>query len=217
MILTFMDHSFYLLLVNPNNPTGTEIEQEQIERVIHKCEDHDVLLIIDEAYFYFYDKTSIRWVNQFDNIIVLRTFSKLCGLASLRLGYAAANPEIIKNIIKVKPTFDVNGVAVKLAEKVLENPEIIKQQIKTINEGKRFLVQRLEENGVEYRMGHANFVLIKCLERNKDIVKLLANHKILVAGGFKQDMLKNYIRVTLGSVELMDKFFDTFINILKKK
>ncbi|MFC1823055.1 pyridoxal phosphate-dependent aminotransferase [Thermodesulfobacteriota bacterium] len=205
-----------VVLVNPNNPTGTAIEPEQIERVVQRCSEHDVLILIDEAYFYFYDKSCIGWVNQFDNLVILRTFSKLCGLASLRLGYAAACSRIIQSLEKVKPSFDVNGVAVILGQKILENPQIIEEQINIINKGKTFLKNELEARGVEYQTGEANFFLIKCPGKVNEISEALREKKILVAGDFKQAFLREYIRVTVGSLECMRLFCDIFFSLSTK-
>ena len=206
-----------VVLVNPNNPTGTAIEPEQIEQVVQRCSDHDVLIVIDEAYFYFYDKSCIGWVNQFDNLVVLRTFSKLCGLASLRLGYAAACPEIIASLEKVKPTFDVNGIAAAFGEKILDDPKMMEDQISSVNKGKTFLKEALESHGVEYQAGEANFILIKCQGKVNEISERLREKKILVAGGFKQAFLRDYIRVTVGSIECMRLFCDAFFNSLNKE
>lgn len=212
-----IDASFKLVvLVNPNNPTGTAFEPEQIERVVQRCSEHDVLIVIDEAYFYFYDKSCIGWVNQFDNLVVLRTFSKLCGLASLRLGYAAACPEIIESFAKVKPTFDVNGIAAAFGQKILDDPKIMEDQIRSVSEGKTFLKNALEAHGVEYRAGEANFVLIKCPRKVDEILGELREKKILVGGGFKQGFLRDYIRVTVGSIECMRLFCDVFFDSLNK-
>lgn len=205
-----------VVLVNPNNPTGTALEPKHIERVVQRCSEHDVLLVIDEAYFYFYDKSCIGWVTKFDNLVVLRTFSKLCGLASLRLGYAAACPDIIESLAKVKPTFDVNGIAAALGLKILENPQIMKDQIRSVNEGKMFLTKCLDAHSVEYQVGEANFVLIKCPGRVIEILGELREKKILVAGGFKQGFLQDYIRVTVGSLECMRTFCDVFFDSLNK-
>ena len=83
------------VIVNPNNPTGIAICPSDMDKIIQKCFDANVLLIVDEAYFYFYNQTVIDKIKHFNNLIVLRTFSKLCGLANVRLGYAAACSEII--------------------------------------------------------------------------------------------------------------------------
>jgi len=198
------------VLVNPNNPTGSIISPEDLRRILKKAKINNTLLVVDEAYFYFYPKTIIRAVKEFDNLIVLRTFSKLCGLATLRLGYAAADADIIESLRKVRPTFDVNGLAVLFAEKLLHKPEIIRAAIKTVNDGKKYLIQQLHKAKIEYISGQANFILIKCGLRAEEITEKLAKKRILISSGFKQSFLKNYIRVSVGSQKAMENFWNNF-------
>ncbi len=205
------------VVVNPNNPTGTILSHEDLIRIIRKARDNDVLVIVDEAYFYFYSGTLIDEVKRYNNLIVLRTFSKLCGIASARLGYIAACPEIIENIRRVKPTYDVNGLGVLFAEKILDDPYIIQSLVRGIDEGKRFLIQKLSEENIEYRDGYANFVLVNCGDRADKIVKSLAEKNILVSGGFRQNFLKEYIRVTVGDRMIMEQFWRSFVKIWKDK
>lgn len=205
------------VIVNPNNPTGSVLGHDKIIEIIKKASRHDVLVIVDEAYFYFYPRTVIKEVRNFKNLVVLRTFSKLCGLAAARLGYAAADPEIIENLRRVRPTFDVNGLAVLFAEKLFGNPRIIHAAIKAANSGKKYLALRLSEAGIEYRVGHANFILINCGGAVKEIMRKLEKKNILVQGGFKQPSLKDYIRVTVGDVPAMERFWKSFIYIPAKR
>lgn len=205
------------VVVNPNNPTGVALEPSCMQKIIAKCEREDVLLVLDEAYFYFCDKTAIDEIKKYQNLIVLRTFSKLCSLATLRLGYAAACSDIVENLRKVKPTYDVNGIAVLFAEKILDHPYIIQGLIRSVRKGKEYLTQKLAGEGIEYREGNANFILIKCNERVDEIIRKLAAKKILVSGGFKQDFLKDYIRVNIGDKITMKQFWDVFIDIWREK
>lgn len=205
------------IVVNPNNPAGNAVEAGALLSIIKKAADNDVLIVVDEAYFYFYPETMIGQVKKYENLIVLRTFSKLCGMAALRLGYAVACPEIIENIIRVSPTYDVNGLAVLFAETILDNPDIIQNLVKLTNEGKRYLTQKLTEEGIEYKAGCANFILIKCCARVDEITGRLAEKNILVAGGFKQNFLKDYIRVTIGNRAVMEQFWKSFIDIWRTK
>jgi histidinol-phosphate aminotransferase len=201
------------VVVNPNNPTGSALPASRIIEMIRHAARHQILLLVDEAYFYYYPETVIQAVKEFKNLIVLRTFSKLCGIAALRLGYAAACPAVIENLRKVRPTFDINGLAVLFAAKLLEEPAIIQGLIQAAREGKDFLVQKLSEAGIPYVAGEANFVLIDCRDRVNDIVSGLAAAKILVSGGFRPDFLKDYVRVTVGSKEVMERFWSVFIDI----
>lgn len=203
------------VVVNPNNPTGSIVEKDTLIRIIERAAKNNVLIIVDEAYFYFYPESVIGEVKHYKNLIVLRTFSKLCGMASLRLGYAASSPEIIEDLIKVRPTYDVNGLATLLAKELLDKPDIIQSLIKSTNEGKQYLAKKLSEEAIEYKEGYANFVLIKCDGRADKIMARLAKKKILVGGRFKQNFLKDYIRVTVGNKIFMEQFWKNFIDVWK--
>ena len=204
------------ILVNPNNPTGVAISRPNFLEIINRCFDNDVLLIVDEAYFYYYDKTFMQDIKNYNNLIVLRTFSKVCALAGARIGYAAASPEIIKNLHKVKPTYDVNGLAVLFSEKILNESQLIEQEIENARKGKKFLVNQLRQNGIEYVAGEANFVLLKCPGFVEKLVDELRKKHILVSGGFKQDFLKDYLRVTVGGIHTMRYFLDIFLTLWTK-
>jgi len=199
------------VVVNPNNPTGSIISMPEMILIIQNAKKNNCLVIIDEAYYYFYPKTFVDLVSQYDNVVVLRTFSKFFGLASLRLGFAIANPTIIENLKKVQPTWDVNGVACLFAEKLLDS-KVIKTLYENYDLGKEYLCQRLKENNIEYVRGNANFVLIKC--EDKDIISKLYNKNVLVGGPFKQPLLKSYIRVTTGNKTSMGQFMDKFLEVV---
>ena len=199
------------VIVNPNNPTGTVIKTEDLLSTIRIAHKNNVLLIVDEAYFYFYPETVIGHIRNFDNLVVLRTFSKLCSLAFLRIGYAAACSAIIENLKKVKPTFDVNGVAALFAENLMNNSGIIDNLINATLEGKRYLAKNLDEAGIEYIYGYANFILIRCKKRPEKIKERLLARGILVHAGFSFPALKDYIRVTVGDKAIMKKFWNNFI------
>jgi histidinol-phosphate aminotransferase len=142
---------------------------------------------------------------------VLRTFSKLCGMASLRLGYAGSSRAIIKNLQKVRPTYDVNALAVSFAGALLKKGDIIENLINEADAGKRYLIDNLRKFGIEYIAGNANFVLIRCPAAADKIALALAEKNILVHGGFKQRFLKDCIRVTIGNRAVMKKFWNSFI------
>jgi histidinol-phosphate aminotransferase len=204
------------VVVNPNNPTGSALPASRIIEMIRHAAIYKILLLVDEAYFYYYPETVIQAVKEFENLVVLRTFSKLCGMAALRLGYAAACPAIIENLRKVRPTFDINGLAVLFGGKLLEEPAIIPGLIQAATEGKDFLIQKLSKAGIPYVAGEANFVLINCHDRVNDIISGLAATKILVGGGFRHDFLKDYVRVTVGNREVMEYFWEKFFEVWYK-
>jgi histidinol-phosphate aminotransferase len=201
------------VVVNPNNPTGCALPEAQLIKLIEHAARQKILLLIDEAYFYYYPETVIQAVKTYQNLIVLRTFSKMCGMAALRLGYAAACPHVIEVLRKVRPTFDVNGMAAFFGERLLDEPQVIQELIRNVMDGKKFLVQKLSEAGIPHCAGEANFVLINCRDKVNDIVTDLAEAKILVSAGFKNDFLKDYVRVTVGHLEDMERFWQVFVEI----
>lgn len=201
------------VIINPNNPCGSALSREKIKQILKKAKENNILVVIDEAYFYYYPDSVIEAINDFDNLIVLRTFSKLCGMAGLRLGYAAASSRVIGGLVKVRSTFDVNAVAALFAERLLENPDIIRGMVKLADEGKSYLSGMLSREGIGHCAGQANFVLIKCPGRVNQILEELSKNKILAAGPFSQDFLKDYIRVTVADKPAMKRFWAHFIRI----
>ncbi|HBG47505.1 MAG TPA: hypothetical protein DDW94_11040 [Deltaproteobacteria bacterium] len=201
------------VVVNPNNPSGSVIGEGDLDMIIALAEKNDTLLVIDEAYFYFHPETAISKAAVSKNVIVLRTFSKLCSMAALRLGYAAACPEIIDGLRRVRPTFDVNAVAVRLADRILDEPGLIPGLVRSAELGKEYLLERLSSKGIECRGGRANFVLIRCPGMVGPLMKALEERKILVGGGFKQPFLRDYIRVTVGDAGLMETFCREFLEV----
>lgn len=202
-------------VVNPNNPTGAHLEQKDIRALAELCRNTETLLVVDEAYFHYLEETAVSLLAEFDNVVILRTFSKLCGMAALRLGYALGHPSIITAMKTVKPTFDVNGFAVAFAEHFMDHPELTEQMLETVNNGRAWLVNQLDAAGLAYNAGRANFVLIHC---PSDAVALAARLKetgILVASGFRQPLFKNAIRVTLGSEKSMQRFWKAFSSLME--
>jgi len=205
------------VIVNPNNPAGTALDRKDLMAMIGRARQKDILIVVDEAYFYFYPETVIKEINRYKNLIVLRTFSKLCGIAALRLGYAVACPEIIEGLRKVKPTYDVNGIAVKFTERLFDKEAVIKSMIHSVNDGRNFLAGKLRAEGISYRMGHANFVLVRCGKTASRIIESLNKKRILVGGPFRQGFLKDYIRITIGDRDSMSKLWNVFIKIWRKE
>jgi histidinol-phosphate aminotransferase len=205
------------VLVNPNNPTGTALSASQVLTLAKDAAASDILFLVDEAYFYFYHETVIQQVRALPNLIVLRTFSKLCGLASARLGYAAVCSEIAANLRKVRSTFDVNGLAVKFGEKILDTPDLLPRLVQEVQEGRAFLAGKLTEKAIPHRTGQANFILIQCgVGRVTELIEGLKEAGILVAGGFTNPILRDYIRVTVGGKGVMKSFWKKFVMIWER-
>lgn len=196
-------------LVNPNNPIGNVYEPEQLEQIIVCARGVGALVIVDEAYHYFYRETALPLLRQYDNLIVIRTFSKLFSLAALRIGYAAAQSKLIRLINAARPTYTVNAMAITFATAVLEEEGLLEHLISTEKEGKRYLTKQLEEFGYPYIAGSGNFLFIKTKRDYLEVVERLKGLNVLVKS-YDLQQLKGYIRVTTGSVQAMEQFWTCF-------
>lgn len=200
-------------LLNPNNPIGNVYSQAELERILDKAESVGAVVIIDEAYHYYYSETFLGYALKRENVIVLRTFSKLLSLAACRLGVVISNPQIINYVRNGRLTFDANALALLFAERLIEQPEIIDKMITDENEGRAYALERLCARSYECRDCRGNFILIKP-KHDAHLVaeRLKVQNKILVHT-YNNDLLKKYIRVSTGSKQVMERFLKAFFTL----
>jgi histidinol-phosphate aminotransferase len=203
-----------VLLANPNH-TGTVLQEEDICRIIEAAARHDALVLLDEAYHQFYPGTMVPYVNQFDNLIVLRTFSKAQGIAGLRIGYAVSQPGNIQNLHKVKLTHEITSVSARFAEYLLDHPEVAQGYVRDVEEGKAYIKEEMTALGLEMIPSVTNFVFIRLPEKvnGTDVVVRLAKKGISIKGPFKGVPLEGLIRITVGPKEQMKELMDVFRDV----
>ena len=154
-------------LANPNSPTGTICSRNEIIDLIHECNLRDIIVLIDEAYYPFYPETVVDLIQKYPDLIVTRTFSKAFGLASLRLGYAVADPRLIRSLSSFRPIYETHSFAVALGCAVLENPGFVKQNVKQTLEGRHYLENEMKRLGFFPYPSYSNFVNIRVNCRNR--------------------------------------------------
>ena len=203
---------------NPNSTTGTIFSQKDLINIVCTARKHGALVLIDEAYQQFHGESMMDYLNESNNLIIVRTFSKAMGLASARLGYIVSNDTIITNLFKVRPLYEVNSFAICFGTYLLDHPEIQANHLEEISRSKNYLKNKLSELGFPITKSHTNFVLINVNSKrnSKEIVRLLLREKIFIKGEFKEACLESYIRVTLGSIEQMKIFIKKLEQILKE-
>lgn len=201
-----------VVLLSPNNPVGGVPDEASVRRVIKAAREHDALVVIDEAYHYFCNVSYLKLTMEYDNVIVLRTFSKLFSLAACRVGYAVGNPALIDILYKARPTFDTNAVGLFFANEILQNKDLIQNLITTEREGREFLLTELRKLGYAPYDGKGNYVLWKPKLQPPEIAKLLQQEKILIKT-YGNALLKGYIRVSTGSKSVMEKFLRMYQKI----
>ncbi len=195
-----------VVLLNPNSPIGTAYSKDEIQAIITKAQMCDVMVIIDEAYYYFGTPSYLPYIDQYPNILVLRTFSKLCSIAGARIGFIAGNSEWIRYIENAQLTYNVNAIGILFAEQLMLRPEILETLMRIEREGRDYLTQQLKIKGYEYYAQEGNYVLIKTKKSPIEIKELLKEEKILIKT-YGNDLLKDWIRVTTGSKEIMSRFW----------
>ena len=202
------NHNIKLVYIaNPNNPTGVFYEISEIGELLQAFPK--TLFVIDEAYSEYTRKTVIGLVEYNHNLIVARTFSKAFGLAGLRMGYLISQPSIIGNLNKVRNGKDVNVIGQIAASASLDDLTYIDNQINDMIETREWLVKNLLHYGIECRGTPANFILIR-VPNVSEVIRRLAEQKILVRDRSHLPQLDGYIRVTIGTPEEMRQFFEVF-------
>ncbi len=202
-----------VVLLNPNNPIGNVYTEEELKVVIEKAKQVGAVVIIDEAYHYFYPKTFLDYAVKEENVILLRTFSKLMSIAACRIGVIISNPQIIEYVKKGKLTFDVNAVALLFAERLVEQPQMIRKLIDIENEGKKYTLDSLKEHGYECRDCRGNFIFVKPKNDAKKVADRLENEKKVLVHPYGNPLLKDYIRVSVGSKKAMEIFVEAFLAV----
>ncbi len=205
-----------VVLVNPNMPVGNVYSREEIVSIISKARQYNAAVIIDEAYYYFYDKTSIDLIKEYDNVFVLRTFSKMLSIPSLRLGVIMSSPENIRNINNYKPHYTVNSIALLFAEAIVDNHDRLLSELKEqYLEGKEYIMKALNDNGYETIPSEGCYVCIKPkYKTSRELTDLLQENGILILCG--KGGLTGWLRLTIAHKKYMELFMNTLLKIDKE-
>ena len=206
-----------VFLANPNNPTGTIISSTEILKLRRKLRN-DILLVVDDAYFeYVKDKkysSGIKLFSNSKNVVVTRTFSKIYGLAGLRIGWGYGAKNLIYALNQIKPPFNINRPALFAAAASIKDTKWLNKEIKHVNRWVKVFYKNFKNLKIETNFSNANFLLVnfnKTKRNSEKIFLKLANSGILVRKMNKYK-IKNSLRVTIGNNEENTKF----IKILRK-
>ena len=201
-----------VVLLNPNNPVGNVYSDEEFAVVQKRAEEVGALVIVDEAYHYFYSGSFLKQALAAPNVVVLRTFSKLMSLAALRLGVIIGRPELIGYVRNLRLTFDANSVALFFAERLMDHPEVVEEMIRMQQDGKDWLLSELRQKGYWCRDCMGNFIFIRSKHDAHEVSKRLEAKDVLVHP-YGNPLLKDFIRVSTGSREAMSKFLTAFLEV----
>jgi histidinol-phosphate aminotransferase len=202
-----------IFIPNPNNPTGTLVSQPAIDHFMSRV-PQAIVVVFDEAYFEFLDDPpdTFRFVRDGRNVVVLRTFSKIHGLAGVRIGYAVAAPEMIQVLHKTRQPFNVNSIAHAGALAALNDEAHLRKTKRVVDEGRTYLQEKLVEMQIRFVPGVANFLMVNVGDGCAVFEKLL-RRKIIVRP-LKGYGLPEWVRVSVGTMEANEKLIEALREVL---
>ena len=206
-----------VFVCNPNNPTGTIVSVEAFESFLSHLPKH-VVVVLDEAYGDFVEEAfypnGLDYINGKKQVLVLRTFSKVYGLAGLRIGYALGKEDLVDCLYQVRDPFPVHRLAQVAAVAALKDEDHAIKSIQLVYEGKRYLYKELDRMGFSYVPSQANFIFINFEKDSQEIFQALLKEGIIIRPG-KIWGYPTFVRVTLGRMGDNRRFIKAIKKILK--
>lgn len=202
-IISNLEKVSIIFLCSPNNPTGNLICIDEVEKIARNFMG---LIVIDEAYIEYagIENSLIDLTAKYENIVILRTFSKAWGLAGIRLGYSISNKSITNTLLKIKDSYNVSKVSQEIALQALDQTKTLKEAISNQLKNKKLLVNALEKRKVECIATTTNFVLAKISNPTK-VYKTLCKNGVVVRDRSNQSLLDNVIRISVGTNQENEK------------
>lgn len=203
-----------VFLASPNNPTGTQHPREVVETI---AERFDGILVVDEAYADFGDFSLWDLPLRYNNVIVLRSFSKVAGLAGLRIGYAVVSRETYNFISRLQSPYSVNSLAQEVLRLVLDKWDFVGRAVEEIKKERDFVIRELMSiDGVKPYSSKANFVLFKVSTMSsRELAEKLAFMGFYVRERDVKPLLENCVRVTIGPRRINELFIDALRRALR--
>jgi len=200
-------------LPNPDSPTGTVFSLDDLKTIIEGAGNAGALLLIDEAYYPFHEKTVLPWVLDYPHLMVTRSTGKAWGLAGFRLGLAAAGPEVVMCLHKVRPMYEVNTVAVAVMEKMLDHEDEMIASVERLEKGKRFFLGAMSNLGFRVLRGQGNFLHVAFGVHAEAIHKALSN-MVYYRRDFNDPCLEGFSRFSSTTTEQFKPVIDRIAQIV---
>ncbi|MCF6093374.1 histidinol-phosphate transaminase [Microaerobacter geothermalis] len=205
-------------ICNPNNPSGTIVGKEELRTFLHAISKNTVV-VFDEAYYEYVESSnypeSIDWINEYPNLIILRTFSKIYGLAALRIGYGVANAALIDHLNRVREPFNTTSLSQKAALAALQDTHFVEECRHKNTIGKKQLYEGFQRLGLSYLPSEANFILVDVGRPAGYVFQSLLKKGIIVRSGESLGFPTS-LRITVGSEDQNLKLLDNLEQILNQ-
>ena len=206
-----------VFIANPNNPTGTAVGEKGIRGLLERLPE-ETLVVVDEAYFHYVTRAdypdATALLREYPNVVALRTFSKVYGLAGLRVGYGVAHPEVAAAMERVREPFNVNSLALAAAEAALGDDGHVERSVRMNTEGREFFVQELALLGLPFVPTQGNFLMVEVGDAAKVYEDLLQEGVIVrPVGGYG---FPGHLRISIGTPEENRRMVGALANVLDK-
>lgn len=207
-----------VFLPNPNVPIEGTLPLENIAALAQHCKEKDAFLAVDEVYYPFGGPTAAGLIEQFDNLLVMRSFSKSFGLAGIRLGYVLSNSDNIEYISRTRTGYETNSVSMEIAAFFIDNYHIVEAYVADVKEGLSYLKREFAELGLPYNGGDAaNFIFVDMGDKAlvEQVAVTLKTKDIYVRGGWPEPYASG-LCITGGPQVIMEQFIAEFKIVLEK-
>jgi histidinol-phosphate aminotransferase len=206
-----------IFLCSPNNPTGGLISKTDIEKIL---ESTDALVVVDEAYFEFSGVNNVDLLAEYDNLFILRTFSKVMGLAGMRIGYGLSNPRVIEYMFRMKPVFSLTKLSQVAAMATLQDREYIKRSTELAVKSREYLYREMSKfNSLNVLKSKSNYMLVDVHKTGMKASKL--TEELMKKGFIVRDCTsfreldEYWIRVSVGTLEEDERFIKTLKDLIE--
>jgi histidinol-phosphate aminotransferase len=222
MLAAIRPDTHIVFIANPNNPTGTMLTAAELESFLSRA-PKNVIIVVDEAYNEYLDPAlrcpSIEWIARFPNLIVTRTFSKVYGLAGLRVGYAVCNPEVAALLNRVRQPFNVNNLAIVAAVAALTDDDFLRDSYALNVAGMQQLLAGCKRLGIAWIPSHGNFVTVEIPRAGTQSQAGAVFQKLLRAGVIVRPLagyaMPDHLRVTIGLASENARFLEALEAVLE--
>ena len=202
------------IVCNPNAPSGSFVSTDELASL---ADELSGILLIDEAYVDFAEANCTQLVKEFDNVIILRSMSKGYSLAGMRFGYAIAQSNLIKGLMKVKDSYNVDAIALAVATAAIKDQKYFTETTEKVKKARGLLIEQLRDLGFDVPQSQANFVLARCKNHKADIIFDKLKERRIYVRYFNLPGLEDKLRITVGTDEQNNKLISALKEILSQE
>ena len=210
------DDTRLIFIANPNNPTGTWLKRNELEAFIEQVPDH-IAIVVDEAYFEYVDleeyPDSMQWLHRYPNLIVTRTFSKIYGIAGLRIGYSVSSPELCDLFNRVRQPFNGNTLALAAARAALDDDSFVDESRRVNAQGLKLMRDWFDNRGFDYIPSAGNFLSVNFGDNSDQVYQALLQRGVIVRPVANYE-LPDFLRISVGTRSQLEQLFSALEEIL---